>query len=80
MTYQELCAAPKNARFECLSGLGGTFTVRVLQLTQQSDGSPTARVRVQLPGNPDWHGHEFSIAGADLFPFGTPQRAMYQEG
>lgn len=38
------------------SGLGGTFDVRIIEKIDEN----TARVRVHMPRNPDWHGYEFN--------------------
>lgn len=37
------------------SGLGGIFTVKILE-TINGD---RVRVRIHMPGNPDFHGHIF---------------------
>lgn len=44
-------------RYRMPSGMGGSFDVRVISIT---DG--IAHVRVDSPRNPDWHGHPIKVA------------------
>lgn len=54
--------------YETPSGLGGTFTVRVLK----DFGNGLAKVKVHMPRNPDFHGYEF--VARDLTPVESNRR------
>ncbi len=51
-------------RYRMDSGLGGTFDVRLLRLTEESG----AQVRIDEPRNPDWHGWTFCVSPGELRP------------
>lgn len=51
------------------SGMGGVFDVAVIG---PSDLAGHEQVRVVMPANPDWNGHEFAARSQDLRPL--PQR------
>ena len=44
-------------RYEVASGMGGTFDAKLVGLTDDR-----AHWRVDMPRNPDWHGHRFETS------------------
>jgi hypothetical protein len=53
---------PKKPTHSVLSGMGGSFDVRIIA----DEGGDDVLVRVCMPRNPDWHGYEFGIARSKL--------------
>lgn len=50
-------------RYRMLSGMGGSFDVRVVAV-----GESVAEVKVDMPRNPDWHAYSMSVPIERLAP------------